>query len=69
MPARWLTSPKSTIEHQKHSGALANPADPDAAEHQDQRIGNRIVGIAYGTAFAILLGAFYIGMLWLGGGS
>jgi hypothetical protein len=27
-----------------------------------------VLSIAYGTAFALALGAFFIGMLWLGGG-
>src|SRR5215510_15447577 len=35
-----LTSPKSTIEYQRQSGALANPIDPDEEEGRDQRIGN-----------------------------
>ena len=52
-----------------HPSLGRSPIDPDVEERRDQRIGNWIVVLANGGAAALCLGAFYVGMLWLSGGS
>jgi hypothetical protein len=62
-------SPDDNWMRDYHPSLGRSPIDPDVEERRDQRIGNWIVFLANGGAAALCLGAFYVGMLWLSGGS
>jgi hypothetical protein len=52
-PDKWMRDAYPTL------APVVPPVDPDAEERRDQRIGNWIVGIAYGGGAILILGGLF----------
>ena len=52
-PDNWIRDDYPTL------APVVPPVDPDAEERLDQRIGNWIVGIAYGGGAILILGGLF----------